>query len=109
MERLEQLINELKSGAQLTLDDHIQSLKDRHSSTITCPKYGAAQVEGETRKGPNSGSNFLGCGAYPKCRYSRNLPHTEIVEKKPSWFAPFVMKIAVICLIVMAMYFFSRV
>ena len=108
MERFEQLINELKSGAQLTLDDHIQSLKDRHSSTITCPKCGAALVEREIRKGPNSGSKFLGCDAYPKCRYSRDLPHTETEDKKPSWFAPFVMKIAVICLIVIAMYFFSR-
>jgi restriction system protein len=108
LDRFEDLINELKSDSQLTLDEHIQSLKDRHSSTVTCPKCGAALVERETRNGPNAGSRFLGCETYPRCRYSRELPHAEITEEEPGWFVPFVMKITVICLIIVAMYFFSK-
>jgi hypothetical protein len=48
-----------------------QGLKERHSSTTECPKCGEALVERTARSGRNVGGKFLGCSAFPKCRYTR--------------------------------------
>ncbi|MBO8436467.1 MAG: NERD domain-containing protein [Spirochaetes bacterium] len=38
-----------------------------------CPRCGAPLVVRTAKKGPNSGSRFLGCSRYPDCRYTRNI------------------------------------
>lgn len=66
--RLERHVSE----SSLTTRDHVRSLRERHSSTTVCPKCGSNLVERTARKGPNAGSTFLGCGNYPRCRFTRN-------------------------------------
>lgn len=60
------------SESTLTTKDHMQSLRERHSSTTVCPKCGSNLVERTARKGPKAGSKFLGCENYPKCRFTKN-------------------------------------
>lgn len=60
------------SESSLTTRDHIRSLRERHSSTTVCPKCGSNLVERTARNGPNSGSRFLGCENYPRCRFTKN-------------------------------------
>ena len=38
-----------------------------------CPRCGAPLVVRTAKKGPNAGSQFLGCSRYPDCRYTRNI------------------------------------
>jgi restriction system protein len=59
--------------SSLTTRDHVQYLRERHSSTKVCPKCGANLVERTTKNGPNAGSKFLGCDNYPRCRYTKNV------------------------------------
>ncbi len=54
-------------------DEHVSDLKKRYSSTATCPKCGAALVERRRRNAPVNEPGFLGCQAYPRCRYTRQL------------------------------------
>jgi len=65
-------IGKLKEG-QISGRDHVANLKNRYSSTTTCPKCGKELVERTARKGPNAGNRFLGCAGYPNCRYTRNI------------------------------------
>lgn len=60
------------SGSGLTKRDHLKSLQQRHHSLSICPKCGSALVERTARKGKSSGSTFIGCSGYPKCRYTKN-------------------------------------
>lgn len=60
-----------RSMSTLTSADHVQSLKTRHASADTCPSCGSKLVERTARKGRNAGKKFLGCDAYPKCRFTR--------------------------------------
>ena len=50
---------------------HLASLKDRHDSTSTCPKCASALVLRTVKSGPKSGSQFFGCSAFPKCRFTK--------------------------------------
>jgi len=52
-----------------TRQQHVVSLKDRFSSTTTCPQCGSALVLRTTKYGANAGSQFYGCIKYPACRY----------------------------------------
>lgn len=56
-----------------TLRQHVASLKDRFSSTTTCPKCGSALVLRTAKSGANAGSQFYGCIKYPACRYVAKL------------------------------------
>ena len=38
-----------------------------------CPRCGSPLVVRIAKKGPNAGSQFLGCSRYPDCRYTRNI------------------------------------
>jgi hypothetical protein len=49
---------------------HVASLRERHGSNV-CPKCGSALVERVAKTGANAGRAFLGCSAFPKCRYVR--------------------------------------
>ncbi len=56
------------SGAQ-----HVHQLHARYNSNSTCPKCGSPLARRSAKKGKYAGQEFLGCTAYPKCRYIRNL------------------------------------
>lgn len=75
---VEQIVEALRSGmlpkTWATRRAHIQSLKERHASSTTCPKCGAALVRRIAKSGPNAGRPFLGCSNYPKCRHTAILP-----------------------------------
>lgn len=75
-EEIKRIINELEqfiSESSLTKRDHLRSLNQRHSSKTTCPRCGSALMERKAMKGPKAGSKFMGCAAYPKCRFTRNI------------------------------------
>lgn len=56
---------------QVSGRDHVANLKNRYSSTTTCPKCGEDLVERTVKKGPNAGNQFLGCSGFPKCRFTK--------------------------------------
>lgn len=65
-------IMRLKADKSLNHSNHMESLRERHSSTTVCPKCGAELVERTARRGAQAGSTFLGCSGYPRCRYVRS-------------------------------------
>ena len=73
VDRLALAIEKHKSESTLSTKDHVQSLHQRHSSDTICPRCGAGLVERTAKKGPNSGSEFLGCERYPKCRFTKDI------------------------------------
>jgi restriction system protein len=59
-----------------TRRQHVESLKERFSSTTTCPKCGSPLVLRTAKAGANAGSQFFGCTKYLACRYVAKLePH----------------------------------
>lgn len=78
---VEELVKALQSGRMPTgllqgLETrrvHLESLKERHSSTTQCPKCGAALAERVVKSGARAGQRFLGCTAFPKCRFTREF------------------------------------
>ena len=52
---------------------HARSVRERLASDTTCPKCGGALRQLTQRRGPNPGSQFLGCSNYPRCRFTRPL------------------------------------
>ena len=56
-----------------TRRQHVAALKERFSSTTTCPKCGSALVLRTAKSGANAGSQFFGCTKYPACRYVGKL------------------------------------
>lgn len=51
---------------------HLESLKERHGSSTRCPSCGSALVERVVKSGERAGQRFLGCSAFPKCRFTKN-------------------------------------
>lgn len=43
------------------------------SEDLICPRCGEKLILRTAKKGPNAGSQFYGCSAFPKCRYIRNI------------------------------------
>lgn len=76
-EEVSRLIAAIQSGSlpktRATRDEHIASLKARHSSTTMCPKCAAELVLRTARTGPNAGRKFYGCLRFPACRYTRDV------------------------------------
>lgn len=80
-EEVEQMVGALQSGrmpaglfkGQETRRVHLESLKERHSSTTQCPKCGSALIERTAKSGPRAGLRFLACTAFPKCRFTRDI------------------------------------
>lgn len=52
---------------------HSKELKDRYSSTTTCPKCGGDLVKRTSNRGQRTGRPFLGCSNYPRCHYIKDL------------------------------------
>lgn len=74
-EEIKRISNQLEkhmSVSTITTKDHIKSLRERHGSTTVCPRCGSNLVERTARNGPKSGSQFLGCENYPRCRFTKN-------------------------------------
>lgn len=80
-EEVEQMVGALQSGRMPaglfkgleTRRVHLESLKERHSSTTQCPKCGSALVERTAKSGSRAGLRFLACTAFPKCRFTRDF------------------------------------
>lgn len=47
--------------------------KEERIENGLCPRCSAPLVVRTAKKGPNAGSQFLGCSRYPDCRYTRNI------------------------------------
>jgi restriction system protein len=73
LDRLIGVLEKHKSESSLTTRDHVRSLRDRHNSNSICPKCGSELVLRTAKNGPNSGSDFLGCKGYPRCRFTRKV------------------------------------
>jgi restriction system protein len=80
-ERVLEIVESIKTGMRPkgflglstaeTKREHLASLKDRHSSTTTCPKCGGDLVLRTVNRGERAGQQFYGCGKYPTCRFMR--------------------------------------
>ncbi len=53
--------------------EHISNLKNRYSSSTTCPKCGKSLIKRTARKGDHAGNQFLGCSGFPGCRYTKGI------------------------------------
>ena len=63
----------LAVATDLSASDHLRSLRERHNSKTVCPRCGSDLVTRTVKRGRNEGSQFLGCQAYPKCRFTRDI------------------------------------
>jgi restriction system protein len=76
---VEQMVDALETGRMPTgllqgLETrrvHLESLKERHGSTTRCPKCGSDLAERVVKSGARAGQRFLGCTAFPKCRFTK--------------------------------------
>lgn len=50
---------------------HARSVRARYASDTVCPKCGGALHVRTARRGSNTGSQFLGCTNYPKCKFTK--------------------------------------
>ncbi|WP_419168783.1 NERD domain-containing protein [Halobacteriovorax sp.] len=66
-------IESFKKNSNLKLADHLESLRSRHNSMVTCPRCGGKLLKKVARRGKNAGGEFLGCVNYPRCRFTRDL------------------------------------
>ena len=52
---------------------HIEAIEQRKRNDGICPYCGTELVLRTAKKGRNAGSQFYGCSAFPKCRYTRDI------------------------------------
>ena len=71
--RIIEQLDALRLDPTLTTRNHIKSLHERHNSSTACPRCGSSLVQKTAKKGPNAGSEFLGCSGYPRCRFTKNI------------------------------------
>ena len=62
----------ISAEGKISKREHIQSLHDRHTSDTVCPRCGSDLVERTVKQGPRTGSQFVGCSSYPKCKFTLN-------------------------------------
>ena len=60
----------IDTEGKISKQEHLQSLHDRHTSDTVCPRCGSDLVERTVKE---TGSKFLGCSGYPKCRFSKDI------------------------------------
>lgn len=70
LKRLESDLSKL-IATRSSAKEHVQCLKERFSSDTICPKCGNQLVKRTVKNGPKAGTQFLGCSAFPKCKYIR--------------------------------------
>lgn len=66
--RLEQKLTNLRSQS-ISSSEHVSSLKERYSSNTICPKCGSPLAK--RKQSGQTGTEFLGCSSYPKCKYTK--------------------------------------
>jgi restriction system protein len=66
--RLEQHLARLHSTS-VSSQEHVHSLRERHSSTTICPKCGSPLIKRIAKRGPQTGTEFWGCSGFPSCKY----------------------------------------
>ena len=66
-DRLEAMIGGALSGL-----DADTPATNAETDERVCPRCGSALVLRSARRGPKAGSNFYGCSAYPKCRFTQD-------------------------------------
>ncbi len=71
--RMDARLRDIKQHSLYTKTEHLSSLRERHSSNTHCPKFGSELVTRVAKRGPNAGGSFLGCRAYPKCRFTKSV------------------------------------
>lgn len=62
LKKYEDLVSEIKLNKTINESDN-----------LVCPKCGSKLVLRTARKGANSGNQFYGCSAFPKCRFIKNV------------------------------------
>lgn len=65
--------NFLGLSTRETQQEHLTSLRQRHSSPANCPKCGGRLVTRTMKRGAKLGQQFYGCEKYPACRFTRPL------------------------------------
>ena len=78
IERIIDLLSNLKSEMKISKEEHIQSLHNRHTSETICPSCGSDLLKRTVKKGAKQGSHFLGCSSFPRCRYTKELESKSI-------------------------------
>ena len=53
--------------------DSDSSILDKVELKEVCPMCGSELVIRTAKRGPNAGNQFMGCSAYPKCRFTNSL------------------------------------
>ena len=81
IERITGLLSDVQSESKISKSEHIQSLKERHSSNTICPKCGSDLVIKEVKQGERKGLQFFGCSSYPRCRFTKKITQ----ESERSW------------------------
>jgi restriction system protein len=72
--RLSEILEALEGASTKdALDAHVSDLKARYSSTTVCPRCGGKLVQRRARNAAPGDPGFLGCQAYPRCRYIGQL------------------------------------
>jgi len=73
-DEVQSMVAAIRGGKALnrlgTRQAHVAGLRERYSSTTTCPKCSSGLVLRTAKTGKNAGGQFYGCSAYPKCRYT---------------------------------------
>nr|WP_319396328.1 NERD domain-containing protein [uncultured Desulfobacter sp.] len=76
-EQVEQVVQAIELGrfdrSLKTHVDHARHVKKvvaEKQQANRCPKCGSPLVVRIVKKGPNAGSQFLGCSGFPRCRYT---------------------------------------
>ena len=95
VERITGLLSNVKSESKISKSEHIQSLKERHSSNTICPKCGSDLVVRKVKQGERKGSQFLGCSSYPRCRFTKEIKQ----ESGGSWTFTIIVVLIVIGII----------
>jgi len=99
IQRICGLLSKVKIESKISKQQHIQSLHNRHTSNTVCPKCGSDLVERTVKQGPRTGSKFLGCSSYPKCRFTKDI---QVPHEKSSpisiWVVIFVLVVILVLL-----------
>ena len=81
IERIIDLLSNVKYEIKISKEEHIQSLHNRHTSETVCPSCGSDLLKRTVKQGARQGSQFLGCSSFPRCRYTKELQK----ESKSNW------------------------
>ena len=97
-DEIERICNLLISNeGKISNQQHLQSLHDRHTSDTVCPRCGSDLVE---RTVKDTGSIFLGCSSYPKCKFSKDIQVSYEKSGPVSiWVVIFVLVVILVLLI----------